>query len=345
MLALPMPLVVSLALGAVLIHVVLKGDRPWLVTALLASCVAQGVVTSLAQHYDVALFRAVQPVTATLIPPLAWTTFQATAVRGFDPKHALPHVAAPALAAFAAAFAPMALDVVVPATFLAYACSLLLALRKGADGLPMTRLETGDWPAFVWAGIALGLSISAVSDGAISLALLAGADAARPWIIAAASTLSLALVGLLVLSRSLAEPVQHRRPAAASAGDGERDGTIMSELAALFTKEPLHLDPDLTLDRIARRLRIPAKQVSAAVNRRTGENVSRYVNRLRIDHACARLSVGTTVAEAIYASGFNTKSNFNREFRRVMGEPPSAWLARARTTSPESPMARTPEGR
>ncbi|MEO1795292.1 MAG: AraC family transcriptional regulator, partial [Pseudomonadota bacterium] len=27
------------------------------------------------------------------------------------------------------------------------------------------------------------------------------------------------------------------------------------------------------------------------------------------------------------ASGFNTKSNFNREFSRVQGQSPTAWLA------------------
>ena len=32
------------------------------------------------------------------------------------------------------------------------------------------------------------------------------------------------------------------------------------------------------------------------------------------------------MTEAMLASGFNTKSNFNREFLRVKGESPSKWL-------------------
>ena len=32
-----------------------------------------------------------------------------------------------------------------------------------------------------------------------------------------------------------------------------------------------------------------------------------------------------SITETIYASGFNTKSNFNREFARVTGKTPSEW--------------------
>jgi AraC-like DNA-binding protein len=72
---------------------------------------------------------------------------------------------------------------------------------------------------------------------------------------------------------------------------------------------------------------VPAKQVSGAVNRTTGDNVSRYVNGLRIAHACTLLRRGETVTSAMLGSGFNTKSNFNREFSRVTGQTPSGWAA------------------
>lgn len=88
------------------------------------------------------------------------------------------------------------------------------------------------------------------------------------------------------------------------------------------------LDPDLTLARLARRLHVPVKQLSGAINRATGDNVSRHINAYRIRHACAVLESGQSVTEAMLASGFNTKSNFNREFRRVTGTVPSAYLRR-----------------
>ena len=73
---------------------------------------------------------------------------------------------------------------------------------------------------------------------------------------------------------------------------------------------------------------VPAKALSAAVNRVRGENISRVVNRWRIAHAAGMLQDGASVTEAMLGSGFNTKSNFNREFLRVTGESPSEWRRR-----------------
>jgi AraC-like DNA-binding protein len=94
---------------------------------------------------------------------------------------------------------------------------------------------------------------------------------------------------------------------------------------AMNTARPW-LDPDLTLDRLARRLRLPVRAVSRAINATTGENASRYVNGFRIRQACALMRGGAPVTQTMLASGFNTKSNFNREFRRVTGMAPTAWL-------------------
>jgi AraC-like DNA-binding protein len=80
------------------------------------------------------------------------------------------------------------------------------------------------------------------------------------------------------------------------------------------------------LARLARKLIVPAKQLSAAINRTKGENVSRYINRQRIEEACRLLSTGQSITVAMLDSGFNTKSNFNREFLRVKGSNPSTWL-------------------
>lgn len=328
MLVLPIPLIVSAALGFLFLQTLLRGDRPWLFAALLASCAMQGIVISLAQHYGVASLRLVQPVTASIIPPLAWVTFQATAVRSIEAGRDLPQLAVPAFVAFCTAFAPATLDVVVPAVFLAYGLAILRELRAG--DLPLMRLEAGDLPRLIWRAIALALVLSGVGDGLIAVALLLGADWMRPWIISLFSSLSLLLVGGLALSRSLAGdamPPSAPEDPAPSPGDPVRDAELMDRLDALLDGEALYLDPGLTLARLARRLHVPAKQLSAAVNRTTGGNVPRHVNAFRIRHACARLRAGDSVTAAMLDSGFNTKSNFNREFLRITGKAPSAWLA------------------
>jgi AraC-like DNA-binding protein len=73
-------------------------------------------------------------------------------------------------------------------------------------------------------------------------------------------------------------------------------------------------------------LGVPVKQLSEAINKVTGKNVSRYINAARINEAKAVLSSGENVTSAMLSSGFNTKSNFNREFLRVAGVSPSEWL-------------------
>ena len=46
--------------------------------------------------------------------------------------------------------------------------------------------------------------------------------------------------------------------------------------------------------------------------------------------ACESLMDGESVTTAMLSSGFNTRSNFNREFRRITGKSPSDWRATAR---------------
>ena len=86
----------------------------------------------------------------------------------------------------------------------------------------------------------------------------------------------------------------------------------------------LFRDPDLTLSRIARRAGIPARQISGAVNRLERRNVSQLVNGYRIE-AAKRLLAQTDmpVTAVMFEAGFQTKSNFNREFLRVTGSSPS----------------------
>jgi AraC-like DNA-binding protein len=102
----------------------------------------------------------------------------------------------------------------------------------------------------------------------------------------------------------------------------------MARLNRLLAEEQLYLDPGLTLARLAKRLHVPAKRLSAAINQAAGENVSRFINGFRIRRACERLEAGDNVTTAMLESGFNAKSNFNREFLRVTGSTPSAWLSK-----------------
>ena len=111
----------------------------------------------------------------------------------------------------------------------------------------------------------------------------------------------------------------------------------MARLERLLGEQELYLDPDLTLGRLSRRMGVPVKQLSAAINRSTGANVSRYVNGFRVEKARERLLAGESVTNAMLSSGFNTRSNFNREFRKITGKSPRDWREAATNCRPWSP--------
>lgn len=331
MLALPIPLVASLMLGFLCLWSSVR-RRHWLFTALLAACAVQGVVISLALHYGFELLRPLQPITASIIPPLAWLAFQGGAVRPIAARRDVLHAAAPVLVSATVVVAPDLLDLVVPGAFAGYGVAILATLRRGADALPRASLGQGELPRYVWAGIASGLLLSAVSDAAIALAVLAGQGWLLPAIVSLSTSLSLLLVGALALTQAGDPAPDGDTPDADDSGveQAGQDAAVIAVLDTAMRDRSLYLDPDLTLERLARKVMVPAKQISAAVNRATGGNVSRFVNGYRIRHACALLSAGATVTAAMLESGFGTKSNFNREFLRLTGKSPTAWIAERR---------------
>ena len=307
---LPLPLVSAPILGFLFLRSWIRTRKLGPLAVLLGLCAVQTLITSLAQHYRVPIMALVQPVTASLIPQMAWIAFQTTAIR--QPRRAdLANLAAPAAAVLAIATFPPILDVLIPGLFLGYGAAILLRLRSGADRLPHLWLEAAGLPDRTWRIIAIVLMTSALSDVHIVAAHLVGASHLKPWIMSFYTVANLLTIGAL----SLSEPVNsfcadsEEEPAEVS----EFDEQIMARLTRPMTEKQLYLDPDLTLAKLSRKLRIPAKQLSFAINRTTGETVSRFVNNARIAAEKEILREGAPVTRAMPSSGFNTKSDFNRE--------------------------------
>lgn len=129
-----------------------------------------------------------------------------------------------------------------------------------------------------------------------------------------------------------AEP-HAQAPSTEAALTTEQHMAIVAELDALMEEKQVYKDMELNLKRIAHRLRKPSRHVSEAVNRCRGMSVSVYVNNFRVEEAC-RLLRGTDepVTQITFASGFLTKSNFNREFLRVTGMSPKAFRSQMVTS-------------
>lgn len=323
--SLPIPMISSLVLGFLLVRVWFLDRRQGPLVVLLAVCAVQGVIISLAQHYLVPGFGMVQPITATLVAPVAWVVFQISAVRQLERFDAV-HIAGPLAAVISILVMPVLLDTLIPALFVGYGVTILWVCGRGADAMPRMRIETGDLPVQIWRVIGAALIASAFSDVLIVAAQIMGAAYLQPWIISIYSTVMLLIVGVLSLSSSLVTaPPDPDDPPEVRISDA--DMQIFEKLEALMTTDRLYLNPDLTLSQLSRRILVPAKQLSGAINRVTGENVSRYINGARIKAAQEALQSGENITSAMLSSGFNTKSNFNREFLRVTGQSPSDWLA------------------
>lgn len=317
----PIPVFAALALAWVLARALIRREGPPVFLALLALCAGQALLTALSLHYGQHWAAALRPLTAALIPPLAWVAFVSTALRGVVARDAL-HLAGPAFVAFCRVMAPAALDAVIPALFFGYGAAIVWALRARGGDLPRLALGSGDAPGRLWRLIGWALIGSALSDLAIVAAQIADRGALVPWIVSVASSLTLVLVGAVALTPDLRPETPAPEPSAETETEA---ADLMARLDALMQRERLYLDPDLTLNRLARRLHVPAKRLSEAINRHSGGNVARLVNSYRVRAACAALEQGQSVTEAMLGAGFATKSNFNRAFQLATGQNPSAW--------------------
>ncbi|MFK7765529.1 MAG: helix-turn-helix domain-containing protein [Roseobacter sp.] len=108
----------------------------------------------------------------------------------------------------------------------------------------------------------------------------------------------------------------------------DADHALMQALDAIMKDKELFRDSNLTLARLAKRLSVPARDLSGAINRVTAENFSRYINRHRVGYAKrALLETDLPVTEVMLEAGFLSKSSFNTEFRRVTNLTPSKFRA------------------
>ena len=323
---LPIPMIIALLLIAVLVQRLATRQTQPALLALIALCAAVSAISALVRYYGVQEVRWLQPVLATCIPPAAWLAFSRASSRSKQGRRNWLHAIAPIASIALLLFQPDLLDVLIPLVFAAYGSVMLLALGKGEDSLIHSSLENGSTSLWAWRIVAVSLIASAASDVVITVSLARGQSGPLLWLPTISSALSLLSLGALGLTRAIESQRDEESDAQeVTEDDRERDRIIVAKLDAYVASHQPYLDPDLTLSRLSRKLLTPAKQLSVAINRVKGENVSRFINRHRIEEACRRLEAGQSVTAAMLESGFNTKSNFNREFQRVKGMSPRQW--------------------
>ncbi|PPK86280.1 AraC-like DNA-binding protein [Neolewinella xylanilytica] len=96
-----------------------------------------------------------------------------------------------------------------------------------------------------------------------------------------------------------------------------------------------YLEPDLKLADLAQRIAVQDKQLSAAINACSGLNFNDYINGLRCAYFIGLLEREEhrqrTLLRLALDSGFNSKSTFNRAFRKCYACSPGEALAQLRS--------------
>jgi AraC-like DNA-binding protein len=299
---------------------------PFLGVAALAAL--QALFVSLRWDYGLAQIRVPQVLLAAALPSAAWLSFRAATSGGSlfawkNMLHAIPLV----LVALALIALPDAIDIVLALTFLIYGGNFLRLALAGDISFDQTALEgVFDMRRALWllAFIMLG---SAIMDVIVYLDFLRVGGQHAAQLIGIGNMIWLLALAVSVLLGSTTSPVtdddvQDEQPVLPEVGDHK----VAEAIQKLLTETGLAKNPGLTLSRLARRAGLPARAVSSAINRVHGRNVSQYINDIRIAEACRLLKqTDASITQAIYASGFQTKSNFNREFLRVTGKTPREW--------------------
>jgi AraC-like DNA-binding protein len=318
--------VVALVLAILLARLTLQRDRQ-LVPAMVfvGACLFLSVLTGVYWNFHVPGMGLVRLVAASLVPPIAWFCF-ARLTESWTSRRLwlglLPLAAALVLGLILMRW----LDVLLASLFLGYGAALMGLALRGPDGFGAVRLV--DVKGTHKAALAVGAAM--IGSGTIDLLIgldfrfQDGTHVVALVALANAIALPVAAYAAIVVGNGVAAPEgvpdEGEKPALST----ENDARIVELVAGLMRQKALFRDPDLTLNRLARQAGIPARQISAAINRVQGRSVSQMVNEYRIAEARRLLRESDlAVTQVMLESGFQTKSNFNREFLRATGMTPS----------------------
>ncbi|PSV89570.1 MULTISPECIES: helix-turn-helix domain-containing protein [Vibrionaceae] len=346
MLAIPLPFVAALLL--LMTGIVLRyryrhtSQKPFWFVIL---CALMVTVVGLRWTFDIAFFRFLQPILSASVPVAAWLCFSgAHRSQSSTHLHWLGPISVLVGSHFYTHLWAGTLDVLLILLYLGYGGLLL----KSSCSIPEQVRLTDVSKVLVAERVAGAMLLfSALVDGMLSYDILLLNAQHTSLILSISYLVFIPAVVSAVIVVSISTPVQEKpkrlqalssmsqrsleevgtsTTLASSLDDDQTEETeqIMAKFDALMSDHQLFKDPDLSLNRLARKLGIPARKISSAVNQTHQQNISKVINAYRIEHAKTLLKqTDEVITEIFLSSGFQTKSNFNREFLRITGQTPS----------------------
>lgn len=122
-----------------------------------------------------------------------------------------------------------------------------------------------------------------------------------------------------------------RRKYASSGVSAQMSTEIHQKLVQLMQSEKLFTEPELSLSMLADKIRVHPNYLSQVINEKEGKTFFEYINSLRIEEfkrlAALPENRQFTIMSLAYDCGFNSKSSFNKNFKKGTGLSPSEYLA------------------
>lgn len=339
MVSIPLPILAAL-LCAVIAPLILRLDLGPRISAVLfallfADFAAQSLLVGLRFGYGVERFIPLQRVLPLSVGPLIYLGFAALALsKEAFRKAAVRHLSVALVLAVALLFLIRVfrdIDLTIALSYIIYAVLLIRLARRGPDNLISARLDVAtNAVRWIWAGAAL-LVILLALDTTIALNFALGGGTQAPALVTFGSALLIALLLVILASVPTLLAAQKDAPPPPDPTPHSEGNPTEAAAREMLERSQIYLDPDLTVQRIARRLSVPERTLSSAINDSQGMNVSQYVNSFRLAHAASLLlETEDSVSKVMTQSGFLTRSNFYREFQRVYGQSPASYREDAR---------------
>ena len=126
------------------------------------------------------------------------------------------------------------------------------------------------------------------------------------------------------------------------------DESEIESIAARVHKqldEGVFRDADLTITRLAKKIRVPPYRLSIVINHVFGKNFSQLIHDRRLEFFLERTQAGDlekyTILSLAFEAGFASKSTFHRVFRERFGTAPGEYLSNGAVKTSESSRERT----
>ncbi len=110
----------------------------------------------------------------------------------------------------------------------------------------------------------------------------------------------------------------------------EKSEVIKNQLLSLLKEEKIHLDPEVSLARLSKKLEVSSNHLSQVINDNLGVTFFDLINSHRIEESKKMLKENQnfTILAIANDCGFNSKSAFNSAFKKFTGLTPSAYKSR-----------------